>query len=137
MQTPRLLVAVVDDEEQIRKALKRLLRNTGFEVEVYASGQEFLDSVAEQRPDCVIPDCVVLDIRMPHMSGYDVQARLKAERVGVPVILITGLDEPSDREMAMSSGAFAFLRKPFTNEALLACIAQAVKPHSKPPERTP
>ena len=122
MQEPRTIVAVVDDEESIRKALRRLLRSAGFDVADYASGQELLDAVATRRPDCV-----VLDIRMPHMTGFDVQARLKSALVAAPIIFITGLDEPGDRKAAMASGAFAFLRKPFVNDDLLDCIARAVK----------
>jgi FixJ family two-component response regulator len=72
MKKPRPVVAVVDDEEAIRKALKRLLRSAGIAVESYASGQEFLQSLPAQRPQCV-----VLDIGMHGMTGFDVQAQLK------------------------------------------------------------
>ena len=121
MQSSRPLVAVVDDEEPVRKALKRLLRSAGIDVQAYAGGEEFLDAVAEQPPDCL-----VLDIRMPHMSGYDVQARLKAMPLALPIIFITALDEPGDQATAMNSGAFAFLRKPFSDDALLDRIAAAI-----------
>ena len=117
----RPLVAVVDDEDAIRKALKRLLRSAGIAVESYASGQEFLQSLPAQRPDCV-----VLDIRMQGMTGFDVQARLNAAHVAVPIIFITALDDPTDQARAMQAGAAAFLRKPFGDEALLAAIGAVV-----------
>ena len=118
----RPLVAVVDDEDAIRKALKRLLRSAGIAVESYASGQEFLQSLPAQRPDCV-----VLDIGMQGMTGFDVQVRLKAAHVPVPIIFITALDDPGDQTRAMQAGAAAFLRKPFDDEALLAAIGAVVR----------
>ena len=124
------MVAVVDDEEAIRKALKRLLRSAGMAVECYASGPEFLQSLPAQRPDCL-----VLDIRMPGMNGFDVQARLKAARVAVPIIFITAIDGPDDQARAMHSDAVAVLRKPFGDETLLEAIAAAVGPAPMtPPE---
>ena len=122
MKKLRPVVAVVDDEDAIRRALKRLLRSAGIAVEAYASGQEFLHSLGAQHPQCV-----VLDIRMPGMTGFDVQARLKAARMAVPVIFITALDDPGDEARAMQAGAIAFLRKPFDDEALLAAIRAVVR----------
>ncbi len=122
MKKPRPLVAVVDDEEAIRKALKRLLRSAGIAVESYASGPEFLQSLAAQ-----LPQCVVLDIGMQGMTGFDVQAQLKVARMAVPVIFITALNDPGDEARAMQAGAFAFLRKPFDDEALLAAIGAVVR----------
>ena len=125
----RPLVAVVDDEDAIRKALERLLRSAGIAVECYASGQEFLQSLPSRRPDCV-----VLDIRMQGMTGFDVQARLKSSDIAVPIIFITALDDPDDEARAMKAGASAFLRKPFGDEALLALISAAVR---LPPTTSP
>lgn len=122
MKKSRPVVAVVDDEEAIRKALERLLRSAGIAVESYASGQDFLQSLPAQRPQCV-----VLDIGMQGMTGFDVQAQLKAARMAVPIIFITALDDPGDEARAMQAGAFAFLRKPFDDEALLAAIGAIVK----------
>ena len=121
MEEPGPLVAVVDDEDAIRKAVKRLLRSAGLAVQTYASGQEFLQSLPVRRPDCL-----VLDIGMQGMTGFDVQARLKAENFAVPIIFITALDDPGDRPRAMQAGAAAFLRKPFGDEELLAAIGAAV-----------
>ena len=123
----RPLVAVVDDEDSIRKALKRLLRSAGLAVECYASGPEFLQSLSVQRPDCI-----VLDIRMQGMTGFDVQARLKAAHVSIPIIFITATDEQT---RAMQSGAAAVLRKPFGDQAPLQAVASAVRSApTTPPE---
>lgn len=119
----RPLVAVVDDEEAIRKALKRLLRSAGMAVECFASGPEFLSSLPAQQPDCL-----VLDIRMEGMNGFDVQARLRALQVTVPVIFITANYGPDEQARAVHSGATAILRKPFSEEALLDAIAAAIAP---------
>ena len=122
MGETRPFVAVVDDEDAIRKALQRLLRSAGLDVRTYASGPEFLMSLPERKPDCL-----VLDIRMPGMTGFDVQARLKAENVALPVVFITALDDLGDGARAMKAGAVAFLRKPFGDEDLLAAIDAAVR----------
>lgn len=117
----RPLVAVVDDEDAIRKALERLLRSAGLAVQTFGSGQEFLQSFAARRPDCV-----VLDISMPGMTGFDVQVQLKSACALMPVIFITALDDPGDCPRAMQAGAAGFLRKPFGDEELLDAIAAAV-----------
>ena len=116
-------VAVVDDEDGIRKALERLLRSAGLGVRTYASGAEFLRVVNEQ-----MPDCLVLDIRMRGMTGFDVQAQLKADHIVLPIVFITALDDPVDEPRAMAAGASALLRKPFGDEDLLAAICNAVRP---------
>ena len=96
------LIAIVDDEESVRKALSRLLRAAGFSVETYSSGAEFLRAV-EIRP----PQCVVLDLRMPHVSGFDVQRALKQANAQVPVVIITGDDSPESRADALRQGLLA------------------------------
>lgn len=126
MKDASLLVAVVDDEDAIRKALKRLLRSAGLGVQTFASGQEFLLSLTSSRPDCV-----VLDIRMQGMTGFDVQARLNADKVGLPIVFITALDDPGDQQRAMDAGAIALLRKPFGDEELLAAIDTALRANKK------
>ena len=123
MENTRTLVAVVDDEAAVRTALKRLLRSAGLVVQTFASGPEFLGALTGG-----LPDCVIIDIRMPGMTGFDVQARLKAENIKVPIVFITALDDPGDVQRAMQAGASAFLRKPFGDEDLLAAIGTAVRP---------
>jgi len=116
-------IAVVDDEEAIRKALMRLMRSAGLSVETFASGGEFLKSL-----DTRLPDCVVLDLHMPHMNGFNVQAHLARKCAALPVIIVTGHDLPNARERSMAGGASAFLRKPVLDRTLLDAISAAISP---------
>ena len=113
-------IAIVDDEEPIRKALMRLMRSVGLSVETFASGPEFLKSL-----DTRLPDCVVLDLHMPQMSGFNVQALLARKYAALPVIIMTGHDLPQARQRAMEGGASAFLRKPVHDRTLLNAISAA------------
>lgn len=121
MARSRLRVAVIDDDASVRKALARLLRSNGHEVKAFASGGEFLESV-----QTTAPDCLVLDVHMPTVSGLDVQTTLLARGMHVPIIFITAYDNKDLRERALEQGAVAYLRKPLTEETLLAAIATAV-----------
>ena len=121
MSTNATVVAIVDDEESVRKALSRLVRSAGFNAETFASGADFLRSV-EQRP----PHCAVLDLRMPHIGGLDVLRALKQAAAQVPVVVITGDDAPESRAHAIEHGAKAYLRKPVDDAILLDAIATAV-----------
>jgi len=122
MATAAALIAIVDDEESVRKALSRLMRAAGFNVETFSSGADFLRAV-EQRP----PHCVVLDLRMPHLSGFDVQRALKQAASQVPVVIITGDDSPESRALALGQGAKAYLRKPVDDTMLLDAIQTAMR----------
>jgi len=115
------LIAIVDDEEPIRRALDRLVRSASFDAETFPSGNEFLDSVTEHRPDCV-----VLDLHMPNVDGLRVQAWLARSGLNIPVIVLTGWDSPDAHRLAIDGGAFAYFRKPVDGEALLAAIGQAI-----------
>jgi len=115
------LIAVVDDEESVRKALHRLLRSAGFAVETFSSGAEFLESVRDHEPACV-----VLDLHMPQLSGFEVQASLAGAGARVPVVIITGHDTPEARDRVMAQGAKSYLRKPVDDLALLAAIRSAI-----------
>ena len=121
-----LLVAVVDDEEPIRKALGRLLRASGLGVDCFASGQAFLDSIGTSRPDCLI-----LDLHMPGLGGLQVLEQLKSCRPPLPTIVITGHDEPENQMRCLAGGAAAYLRKPLDDELLLQTIDQAVRKKSQ------
>ena len=121
MCQPRLMISIVDDEAPVRKALGRLLRASGFDVETFSSGPEFLDSLRRH-----LPDCAILDLHLNGLSGLDVQQRLREENIRVPCIIITGKDEPGLDERVLASGAAGFLRKPLHDEALLAAINAAV-----------
>ena len=120
MTKARLLIAVVDNDEPVRKALMRLMRSAGLSVETFASGAEFLKSI-----DTHVPDCVVLDLQMPQMNGFTVQAHLVRKCATLPVIIVTGHDLPNARERAMAGGASAFLRKPVHDRTLLDAISAA------------
>ena len=117
----RSLIAVVDDEEPVRIALRRLLRSAGLDVETYPSGAEFLDSLKSHRPDCV-----VLDLHMPQVSGFAVQARLAETGHALPVVVITGHDSDETRERALAAGIVAYLRKPVDGQTLLDAITTAI-----------
>jgi FixJ family two-component response regulator len=121
MDRSRLCIAVIDDDESVRKALKRLLRAANLDADTFASGREFLDSVASR-----VPDCVVLDLHMPGMNGLDVQQQLARGGFRVPIVVITGHDEPQARAQCLSAGAAVYLRKPLDDEALLDAIYKAV-----------
>ena len=119
------LLAVVDDDDDVRVALRRLVSSAGFMVETYASGAEFLHALHDHRPHCV-----VLDLHMPGMSGFEVQGALARAHADVPVVIITGHDTPEARERALKLGATAYLCKPVDDEALLGAITEAASvPH--------
>jgi len=115
------LLAVVDDDAEVRVALTRLVSSVGFAVETFASGAEFLRSIEDHEPDCV-----VLDLHMPEMNGFDVQGALASGHAAVPVVVITGHDTPESRARAVQLGAKVYLCKPVNDEALLAAIGSAM-----------
>jgi FixJ family two-component response regulator len=117
-----LLIAVVDDEEPVRTALMRLMRSAGLSVETFESGAEFLESLETR-----LPDCVVLDLQMPHMDGFNVQAHLARKCAALPVIIVTGHDFPKARERAMAGGVAAYLCKPVHDRTLLDAISAATE----------
>jgi|SRR5450755_2256746 len=117
----RIQVAVVDDEEPVRKAIERLLRSAGMGVETFSSGSEFLDSMNSRQPDCL-----VLDLHMPDMTGFEVQAHLAQSSTRLPVIVITGHDTSESRARVLASGAAAYLSKPVSDDVLLDAIAATI-----------
>ena len=123
----RPLIAVVDDEESVRKSLRRLLVASELDATVYASGQEFLDSLGARQPDCL-----VLDLQMPGLTGLEVQRALAGARVRFPTIIITAHDEPETRARCLAAGVVAYLCKPLHDELLLETIATAVGPTAEP-----
>jgi FixJ family two-component response regulator len=116
------LVAVVDDEESVRLALARMLRASSFEVSIYRSGEEFLESIKT-----VVPDCVVLDFQMPGLTGRDVQRALAVAKVSLPIIIVTAHDQPSLREKVLADGAVAYFTKPLRRDNLIAALDQAIR----------
>jgi FixJ family two-component response regulator len=115
------LIAVIDDDDSIRKALSRLLRVSEFRVECFSSGQAFLASSRDSRPDCVI-----LDLHMPEVNGLELLRELRVDGLHVPVIIITAHDEPLIRARCLAAGAFAYLDKPIDKAVLLNAIADAI-----------
>ena len=119
---PTAVVAVVDDEPAVRRALGRLLRAEGFDVRSYASAGEFLDRVRSEPVDCA-----VVDVAMPGLTGLELQARLKREGVGVPLIFLTGRGDIPMSVRAIKEGAVNFLTKPVDASALLAAVQAALE----------
>ena len=118
-------IAIVDDDESVCRAVRRLVRSLGMDGETFSSGQNFLDML-EAMPS-FRPDCLILDVQMPGMNGLAVQDRLARSGKNVPVIFITAHDEVGVREKALGAGAVAFLRKPFDDELLVKTLNEALK----------
>lgn len=129
MRLHNVHVAVVDDDDSVRRAVGRLLRVAGMDVEVYASGNDFLNDLENH-----LPDCVVLDMYMPSMTGLDVQASMIARHLQLPVIFITAHDDQAAEQRAIAAGAVAFLHKPFTEQLLIAAIEDSVSVDTGPDE---
>ncbi|HOD36196.1 MAG TPA: response regulator [Syntrophales bacterium] len=115
-------VYVVDDDSSVCNAVRRLLRSTQYRVHIFGSAEEF------RRADFrSCPGCLLLDIRLPGISGFELQQELLASGVRMPVIFITGHDRAGMEEQAIKLGATAYLRKPFDEEALLGAVRLALK----------
>ena len=113
-------IYVVDDDESARTGLVRLLRSAGFQVEAFASAQEFLDRTQDDREALL-----VLDVRMPGIGGLELQKRLAAKSSKLPIIFLTAFEDPRARSEALNSGAIAFLQKPVDEQTLLEAIKVA------------
>jgi FixJ family two-component response regulator len=116
------LITVVDDDESVREALENLISSVGFEVKLFASAEDFLDSDMPLQTDCA-----VLDVRLPGITGLELQRRLAADGQSIPVIIITAQGDDKTRDEAVAGGAVAFLKKPFKEEVLLAALESALK----------
>jgi FixJ family two-component response regulator len=116
------MVVVVDDDESFRAALERLLRSAGFPVRSFASAEDFLKSSKQLEAGCLIAD-----IRMPGMSGLDLQAKLNADHCPIPTIFMSGHGDEKMRLQAMRGGAVKFLAKPFDDAILLESVRTALK----------
>ena len=122
MSADRAVVFVVDDDASMRRSLESLLRSVGNDVRLFASAQEFMQA---PRPDA--PGCLVLDIRLPGMSGLTFQQELAKAGVGLPIIFITGHGDVPMTVRAMKAGAAEFLTKPFDDQVLLDAIDAAIE----------
>jgi FixJ family two-component response regulator len=133
VEQPQLTIFVIDDDESVRKALRRLLRSMGLNVQTFASAEEFLNAALPP------PDCLVLDVRMPGgLSGLELQERLARGGLCIPIIFITGHEDQQARHQAMAAGAIDFLQKPFDDQLLLEAVARAAarsnQGKAKPPD---
>ncbi len=118
----KAVIYVVDDDEQVGKAIGRLLKATGYEYEIFTGAQEFLDAAIKQADVC----CAVLDIRMPGMSGIELQKHLVTNKICIPVVFITGHGDVENSVDAFRNGAVHFLTKPFNDEQLLSAVHEAL-----------
>jgi FixJ family two-component response regulator len=116
------LIAVVDDDASMREALQRLLRLEGFRTVVFASAEDFLHT--GQRQDIA---CLIVDVRMPRMSGLELQRQLATTNCPIPLVFITAHGDEAARVQALRAGAVDFLCKPFHDEALLRAIRSALR----------
>ena len=126
MISDKLRVAIVDDEGPVRIALGRVLRLADYEVDAFGSGEEFLASL-----DCRCPACAILDVHLPGLSGLEVQARLRASHLHIPVVFITASDDRKLDDAAGGSGGVRLLRKPFSSEQLLSAVDIALHPSAR------
>jgi FixJ family two-component response regulator len=125
MNKPQPMIAIVDDDESVCRAIKRLVRSIGMKADTYTSSQEFVEML-EGVPWLHI-DCVILDVQMPHVNGLEVQQRLVRRGKAPEIIFISAHDEAGVRERALAAGALAFLCKPFNDELLVATLREALK----------
>jgi FixJ family two-component response regulator len=124
MPEPDATVFVVDDDASIRQALAGLIRSAGLKVETFSSAQEFL-----ARPPADVPGCLVLDVRLPGLSGLDLQSRMAEIKLDLPIVFITGHGDVPTSVRAMKAGAVEFLTKPFRDGDLLDAIGLAIERH--------
>src|SRR5467141_2269620 len=121
-QVTSKFIAVLDDDDSVRNALQGLLKAVGLPAQTFASAEEFLKSSERQQIACLIAD-----IRMPGMSGLELQAKLNAERCRIPIIFITAHGDEKMRMQALRAGAVEFMAKPFNDEALLESVRAALE----------
>ncbi len=119
MPRARQTVWIIDDDASVCRALRRLIRSVGLDVETFATAEEFLQCPAQPAPDCL-----VLDVHLPGLSGLELQERLKADGRDIPVVFISAYAEECVREQALRAGAVAFLPKPLDEQALLDAVTR-------------
>ena len=119
------VISIIDDDPSVREATQSLIRSLGYDAQVFASAEEYLQS--ERVSDS---SCLITDLHMPGMSGTDLQDRLIADGYQIPIIFVTAYYEDRTRDRVMDAGAFGFLRKPFNDESLIACLDKALNASS-------
>lgn len=119
---PKAVIGIVDDDSSVRESTQLLLRSAGYRAEIFASAQEFLDSVRHSEAACLI-----LDVFMPGMDGLELQRRLNEAQQQIPIIFITAHATENEEQRARKAGALDFLRKPVNDEELLGAIQMALR----------
>ncbi len=114
------VISIIDDDPSVREATQSLIRSLGYDAQVFASAEEYLQS--ERLSDL---SCLITDLHMPGMSGTDLQDRLIADGYQIPIIFVTAYYEDRICDRVMDAGAFGFLRKPFNDESLIACLSRS------------
>jgi FixJ family two-component response regulator len=122
LQESDAIIAIVDDDPSVRKGLQRLIRSAGWNVETFASAQEFLT-----RPRTEAPSCLVLDLQLPDLSGLDLQKRMTEAGLETPIVFLTGHGDIPASVQAMKAGAIEFLTKPVDEQDLLKAIQEAIE----------
>jgi len=130
MTGKKKIIAVLDDEPKMRRALGRLLKTHGYDVDPFESADAFLKDTPSDRPDCML-----LDLHMPRTTGFDVLASISFMHSPMPVIVITGHDEPGYAERVRALGAADYLLKPLDESVLIAAIERACPDGSLPPSQ--
>jgi FixJ family two-component response regulator len=123
MDKPTPMISIVDDDASVRRALDRLVGSAGYLVETFASARDFLGSIPSTRTACL-----VLDIYLEGMTGFQLQEQLETDRLAIPIIFMTAHDDPATRERIRRSGAAGYLGKPFDGQALLDAILRVAGP---------
>ena len=126
VETRRQIVAVVDDDLSVGRAVGRLLKTAGFDATAFRSAQEFLGDSC--RADVA---CLIVDLKMPGMDGLELQARMNTSGSSVPTVFITAHEDPASEAQALAGGALAFLHKPFDDTTLLEAVQRALKVSGK------
>jgi FixJ family two-component response regulator len=121
LEKEKNMVYLIEDDESVRKALQRLLRSAGLDVRAFAGAEEFMQS-----GDLSQGVCIVVDIQMPGLTGFDLQEGLLSKKIRIPTIVISAMDDAETRERARKLGAAAFFRKPVDGQALVDAIYWAV-----------
>jgi FixJ family two-component response regulator len=116
------MISIIDDDDSVRESLRRLMRSVGFAVNVFASAEEFLDSDRLRNTDCLI-----LDVRLPGMSGLELKRHLATSHSDIPIIFITSYEDDDVRARALNAGAVDYFLKPFNDENLLDAIEAVLK----------
>jgi FixJ family two-component response regulator len=117
----RPVISIIDDDPSVREATRSLVRSLGYQAQAFSSAEEYLQSNHVESSSCLITD-----LHMPGMSGADLQDRLLADGRHIPIIFMTAYFEDRIRDQVMDAGAFGFLRKPFDDESLIACLDKAL-----------